>query len=346
MFFGAFIGNMMEQHTETESCLGINPRSSDWNLLHTKHIGCSYHMAGDYTNYDGSLNIDLMELVSEVIIDWYMRYMDSRFIESLEFLAELLEEAGIPRPPDLLATWLKIARGLLGNQRLTLRLAMAVVYMVAGSNPSGHVLTTVFNILVNMFAIRYAWSKLPGSTMQSYRESNTCSFFGDDNLISTDNVEFNFPFIVKVLRTLGLTYTDFRKGTCEFDFHPFAEITFLKRGFLAYGDKILAPLDWDVIVETCFWITSGGDPVDRMLANVKAALEEACMWGPKRYEEFRACLRRTLLEERDSVTARIPLALLERVGLFTRFQDMLSAVYGTPIALQRIAALYPSRGAG
>jgi hypothetical protein len=120
-----FVKHIMENRIDNEIGLGINCYSSDWKRLAAKLNRKSAHIiAGDFSNFDGSLNAQILELIPDVITAYYG---DNHGLTRQTLLSYLFNYVGV------------------FNGHLI---------QMNHSQPSGNTLTTVINCLYNMFIFR------------------------------------------------------------------------------------------------------------------------------------------------------------------------------------------------
>jgi len=134
MFYQAFVENFMMNPLQVCSALGINPHSPQWKMLleHiTRNGTLDKNGPGDYEKYDGSIKRILCNLACRIMDDWYMKHPDYVPTEQEKEIREALKD--------------KTYHGL----HILLDLIYRPPY---GANPSGDLLTTIFNIIVNVIA--------------------------------------------------------------------------------------------------------------------------------------------------------------------------------------------------
>jgi hypothetical protein len=297
MYFMRFLSFIMENKIDNESAIGINPYSTEWEKL-AKHLNVwdgPTCIAGDYSNFDGSLSNQIMEKLLDVVEDFYAEY------------GSTVEERNIRRN-----LWTCLTRSLhIGRD--------GGVYRWYNSQPSGNPYTTLINIMFNMVVFRIVYSLIfgkatnqelgeifpdgfpfkgppPKLTLGSFESNVKFIAYGDDNCanINPDILDWlNMHTISRAMKLLGLTYTDeFKNKDGDVAKARFlTDINFLKRGFKQIdfqGRKWIAPLDIDTVKEIPMWVRTS-DSVRRdqvMIDNVKGTCMEMCLHGEQAYEDW------------------------------------------------------------
>lgn len=236
-YMGAFVRHMMNVSLVGECGLGINPESLEWSILikRLKKHGLGF-ICGDYSNYDASINMQIAYFVAKVINMWY-NDGEENFRIRLIFVLSCFSGYHIV---DLL------------------------VYLFVG-NPSGNFLTTIINVLGNMFFFRLVYLRRVESDLTNFERYVCATFWGDDNLAAIASKIahlFNMKTMQEELATLNVVYTTADKSSIVKELYDISEITYLKRTwkFNEEHNFYFAPLDLDTILETARW--SAGDPLN------------------------------------------------------------------------------------
>jgi len=268
-YFLGFAAHMMINRIELESCIGTNVYSRDWSLIaeRIQQLGDKV-IAGDFSNYDGTLNAQFLWAVLEVIDNFYE--------------AASAEDKLVRR-----ALWSEIVNSIhvSGNH----------VYMWTHSNPSGCPLTAILNSVYHSLSARYvfialAWeNEAELANMQAYNKYVRHVNYGDDDVwnISDSIISwFNQDTIAKAYETIGMTYTDEAKtGTC-LPFRKMSEIAFLKREFRwdETQARYRAPLSLDTIREMPMWVRSRVDVYELTATTLEEAVHELAQHGRDVFE--------------------------------------------------------------
>jgi len=297
MYFLRFLSFVMENKIDNESAIGINPYGTDWEKLaqHLSVWGGPTCIAGDYSNFDGSLNNQIMEKLLDIVEAFYAQYGSTE------------EERNIRKNLwSCLTRSLHIARD-------------GGVYRWYNSQPSGNPYTTLINVMFNMVVFRMVYSLIfgganaeelknifpngygflgipPKKTLASFDDNVRFVAYGDDNCanINPEIIDwFNMHTISRAMSLFGLTYTDEHKNKDgEVEKARFiTDINFLKRGFKKIdqnGRKWIAPLDIDTVKEILMWVrTSDSVRRDQIMAdNVKVTCMEMVLHGEKMYDDW------------------------------------------------------------
>lgn len=237
-YFMGFVAHMVRNRIENESCVGVNVYSHEWTQLARRLQEVGPHvMAGDFSNYDGTLNAQILWRVLDIVNDFYGgNRQDSSIRASL---------------------WSEIVNSIhvCGNQ----------IYMWNHSNPSGCPITTILNSVYHSIAARYVFLTCamgaPGCyDLGLFRRCVRHNNYGDDDVwnISSEIIEwFNQETVTEAFRLLGMEYTDEMKTTgAVAKCRTLNEVSFLKRQFRwdSTQHRYRAPLSLDTILEMPMWV--------------------------------------------------------------------------------------------
>nr|UBJ26094.1 hypothetical protein 1 [Red panda picorna-like virus] len=285
-YFGGFIDFVLDTYNESEIALGVNPLGWEWHRMYNFLTEKGDNLvAWDWSAFDKQLPIQWTEAALDIILDWY----ETTFNFSMEeenicsmVEATLREEFDIDQVKR---------RNLLKSVMYCYYIAQDTVYYTPFGNPSGQVLTTPMNSIVNQLLLRSAFHQLcPG---KKFTDHVRLKVFGDDGVAGVSNEvrkQFNFNTIKNYFATKGMKVTrPDKKPETEAtpDFFEVSEITFLKRHFRREHGRIYGPLDTDVIEEMILWIHKKLDPRDATIDNINTALSEASLHGEGYYNSFR-----------------------------------------------------------
>jgi hypothetical protein len=154
-----------------------------------------------------------------------------------------------------------------------------------GTNPSGHPLTVIINSLVNSLYMRYAYAKLNGGSVATFKENVNLLTYGDDNSMGVSEFApfFTHTNIQKVLGDIGVEYTMADKETESVPYINIDNCSFLKRTWRFDEDvgAYLAPLEEASIHRSLtMWVPSGSvDCYKQMVDVVVAANNEYFFYG-------------------------------------------------------------------
>nr|ASM93577.1 polyprotein [Rhopalosiphum padi virus] len=258
-----FIAHLSRMRIRNTICVGVNPFSSEWSAVAQKLLVKGPHViAGDYSNFDGSLPAQLVYAATEIMADWYDLNWD--YVEAhkrnvvggqvllkdeyLDYLRRLYYEC---------VHHLHIMNFKQGS----------LMYYVRNGIPSGCPVTAPLNSIANQMALIYCWFKIyEGSDKASVKEffEHTSSvFYGDDFVmnIRADVIDqFNQLTITEAMsKYLDMVMTDEAKtGEC-IKSRTLKEVNFLKRAFYFNTSiqEYTAPLDLTVILDSTNWYKIG-----------------------------------------------------------------------------------------
>lgn len=233
-YFARLSSAFMAMRHETGVMIGINPTSEEWQKLYHRLRILKNVFDGDYSEWDGGMLKEFQEVLNEV----------------------LSEESEEP----------EVAAVLLSFLSETIRVGKDFSYLTTHSVPSGHGLTSLYNSLINKMYQFYAWLELVGDplgvsvvTLITLFEKQVYGpVYGDDVVLAVDDVisdKFNAISYSRVMRDLGLGFTNAKKQIPLVPFVPLSEISFLKRVFYFHPEiqQVVGPLDLTVLKTTLSW---------------------------------------------------------------------------------------------
>nr|QXV86543.1 nonstructural polyprotein [Dicistroviridae sp.] len=268
-YFLGFAAWVMHNRIDNELAIGTNVYSYDWHRI-AKRMQKKGNaiVAGDFSNFDGSLNSQIMWRILDIVNEWYDDGENNKLIR-----------AGL---------WCHIVNSV--------HIKENDIYMWTHSQPSGNPFTTIINSMYNSIIKRMAWSdimkphKLSG--MSHFNKYVSFISYGDDDIINISNTvlcHFNQNSLTKALEKLGHIYTDESKesGICK-DYRSLSEIHFLKRSFRWCEElqRYVAPLQEEIIYEMINWTRNDFDPDEIMITNIETATREFVLHGKNYYDRF------------------------------------------------------------
>lgn len=234
-YFLDFAAHVMRNRIDNGIAVGINPYSLEWTkLAHRLQSKGNYMIAGDFSNFDGSLLMQILVKIVEKINEWYGDDEESQLIRA--------------------ALWEHIC-----NADILVR---GEVIRKTHSQPSGNPLTVIINSLFNGIVMRIAYMILKKEqglpAICDYRKHVAEIIYGDDDIksVSIDILDwFNQLTLTDALASFGLTYTDETKTGNILPFKPLEDVAFLKRKFAIQADgTFLAPMDLENVLEITNWV--------------------------------------------------------------------------------------------
>ena len=263
-YYSDFIASMMANRIYVESAVGIDCHSEWSELVNFLRGKGDNVVAGDFSNFDGSLLSEVMWEIFGIIDNWYGDGEENSLVREV-----LFEE---------------IANSFV--------LCDGHLMQWTHSQPSGNPLTVIINSMFQMIMFRVAYLDLKLQQglpfICDFRDNVRMAVFGDDGVLSVSDAVvdwFNQKSITESLAKYGLTYTDEAKSGAEYTTRRLQDVSFLKRGFLFEGGIWRAPLDRDVLYEMCLWY-KGPHATSQTLLNCEDALREAAVHGEAFYREF------------------------------------------------------------
>nr|QJI52107.1 MAG: nonstructural polyprotein [Dicistroviridae sp.] len=286
-YFLPFIAHVMRNRVQNSVAVGINPMSPEWDLLAKRLKRNGKHViAGDYSNFDGTLPVQYVEVAVKIMVDWFMRNWDQivaadrHVINGHELKYEEFEQFLMKIGVECI-NHLHIAN----HSDLT---GAALIYYVRNGIPSGCPATAILNSIVNHCCLADSWLDIMDgtsyATMNSFFEHTSSIFYGDDfimnirpEVIDVYNQETLTPVLKK---NLEMTMTDEAKtGECV-KARTLEEVSFLKRKFRfeSFVGLWVAPIDIDVILDAPNWVRIGNQlPLRICVDTLSGGLTELAM---------------------------------------------------------------------
>lgn len=219
MYFGAFIGAQAAGRILNESLVGTNCYGEDWNLVAKTLLKHGDNVvAGDYSNWDGSVSAQLLYAALDVINRWYGDDEQSNKVRTV-LMADIANSLHV-----------------IGND----------VYMWTHSMPSGVCLTATVNTIIGQMLMRIFYLKtVPKqlANMSDFERNVKIEIYGDDNVVNPSKKVlpyFNQRTITAAAANLGMTYTDEQKSKDQSLvplYRTLSEVTLLKRHFKYSQDE-------------------------------------------------------------------------------------------------------------
>lgn len=311
-YFLGFCAWIMHNRNFNDVSTGTNVYSEDWNvianLLKSKgfNSGKINVAAGDFSNFDGSLNSMILWSILEDINDWYSAWalldMEDMEGEELDQAMEEMERANFVRR----VLWTHIVHSIHVNGDVILQLTH--------SQPSGCPGTAIINSEYGKYLVRMCYIQSINSylkenpeldsqvieylnrikNMQAYNKYVKSIVYGDDNLIGISEsilFFFNQETITKEMLKLGHDYTDEAKSGKSYFIRDLSEVQFLKRHFVfdPLVNRYTAPLNLETVLEICQWTKKGLQSDTITQSNVDVVMRELSLhseeiwnlWMPK-----------------------------------------------------------------
>lgn len=307
-YFLDFAAHVMEQRIDNGIAVGINPYSTEWTKLANRlqRYG-DFLVAGDFSNFDGSLLMQVLMKILDGINDWYDGTEEENMIRT--------------------ALWEHICN--------TDVLVRGHVIRQTHSQPSGNPLTVIINSLFNLIIMRVAYLLLKQEMglplVCDYGKYVSDIVYGDDDAknISSDIISwFNQTSITRILKTIGLTYTDETKSESLRPYKLLEEISFLKRYFVLQEDGMyLAPMAIKNVLEITNWIKGGVVKLATM-ENCSQTIMELGLHPKSTYDKWSKVISRACAHA--DVNLRVP-TYFETREEFLANRDIYAAARFSPL---------------
>lgn len=235
--------------------IGMNPYM-DFHKLYAKLKTTAGQFDGDFGDYDGSAPSELQDDIVEVINEFFEGSEEDR----------------------------KMLIVLLNSLIRSFVLTKEELRMTTHSLPSGCWVTALFNSLLNrmLTAVCLIRNK-PNATLFDFHQ--IIDFvLGDDKVVGTPKhlvSAVNALTMKEVAVSLGMTYTDAKKGEITIPFKPLDDCQFLKRTFKFHSQlgKIVGILDINTIFESLRFYDSTKNLSEVMNGKMTAAQFELYLYG-------------------------------------------------------------------
>lgn len=287
-YYLCFIRECVGRHRlDFEMAIGANAHGYDWGLIYdrvTRH-GHDRCFAGDFKAFDKQMSPELIIAAFSVILNIY-------------------EAAGWSEED------LRVARGIATDTAFPTTDLFGTLIQLYGANPSGHILTTPINSIVNSLYFRLAVGRIlnesgyelytemdPGLTpggvnMTRFKDILSLVTYGDDNCgsISPKYPCITHTSIQEALGLAGIVYTMDKKDAESVDYVDASTITFLKRHFVVQKDgRVLAPLlEESLFKSLTVWTKSKSICTKEQMACVLSSVNrEYFFYGPVIFEKRR-----------------------------------------------------------
>ncbi len=298
MYFGPFTEWFSMNHTFNGSAIGVNPYSSDWDViakkLQEKGGDRQAYGAGDYSGFDGSERSEIHWLILDIINEWFLRRGDTQ------------ENCDLRK-----IFWLDLVNSI--------HIRWNVVYEWKSSLPSGHFLTAPVNTMYNAISMRYGWLRMEReedpniSVTIAMRNCHANCYYimlGDDNLFGV-TTEYQSRYteanLSRWLSDLGLKYTSELKNSVNETMRHLTDVEFLKRSF-RWDDilaRYVAPLRLSVVLEIPYWTKEKSGEKDQIvLSNLQTSLDELSLHGSTVFSRYNILMVAALRKHYDKVPER------------------------------------------
>jgi hypothetical protein len=307
-YFLDFAAHVMRNRIDNGIAVGINPYSLEWTkLAHHLQSKGNYMIAGDFSNFDGSLLMQILVKILEKINEWYGDSEENQLVRA--------------------ALWEHISNADI--------LVNGEVIRKTHSQPSGNPLTVIINSLFNGIVMRIAYMLLKREqglpALCDYRKHVAEIIYGDDDIKSV-SIEilswFNQLTLTDALASFGLTYTDEAKTGKILPWKPLEDVAFLKRKFVIQNDgTFLAPMDLENVLEITNWIR-GKATRSSTIENCEQALMELSLHPQTVYELWSTRIREELAKV--GINFIVP-TFYEQMEVYKSNRDMYARTQYVPL---------------
>lgn len=261
-----FLAHLARKRIDNSICVGINPFSTEWTqLAHRIQRKGKRVIAGDYSNFDGTLPAQLVFAATEIFSEWYSLNWDYVVAHKRNVIG------GIELTKcQFLDYCIRLYYECVHHLHITNVDGGTLLYYVRNGIPSGCPVTAPINSVVGNMALAYCWMQIYRGTamhsMEAYLSHTSGVFYGDDFILNIreDAIDkFNQITITEAMKEyLDMTMTDETKSGQLVVSRTIDEVTFLKRSFRFEPliQEFVAPLDLTVILDSTNWYKVGAAP--------------------------------------------------------------------------------------
>lgn len=249
--------------------IGLNTTSPEWDALFhiLSKFGLDTTIAGDHVFYDKKVKMLVMYYVMDAINR--ICVASGKYTEEMKVMMEVLKYELMNPSVDF----------------------FGMLITLLGGEVSGHQLTTIFNCILNIFYLMYAYKKA-GYDLNDFFENVVGVILGDDHVlcVSPERPLYHHTHIKDVLEGLGLGYTMADKDSESRPYISLYEAPFLKRTF--YYDVNLGVhvgrLEFNSIVKMItVQVRSKTVMLSTQLAQaICSATSEMFFYGEEAFDEF------------------------------------------------------------
>jgi len=249
--------------------IGLNTTSPEWDaLFHVlSKFGTDTTVAGDHVFYDKKVKMLVMYYVMDAINK--ICVASGKYTEEMKLMMEVLKYELMNPSVDF----------------------FGMLITLLGGEVSGHQLTTIFNCILNIFYLMYAYKKA-GYDLNDFFENVVGVILGDDHVlcINPERPLYHHTHIKDVLEGLGLGYTMADKDSESRPYISLYEAPFLKRTF-HYDVKLgvhVGRLEFNSIVKMItVQVRSKTVMLSTQLAQaICSATSEMFFYGEEAFDEF------------------------------------------------------------
>jgi hypothetical protein len=253
MYFIDFLATFYARHCEFFSTIGLDPESFEWHMMTEKLLGVGNRFACmDYKDFDSSVAPDLLSFVVKTINKWYDDGPENALVR------EVLLESCMHR------------NTIVGD----------CFYVAHWGNPSGGLLTPVFNGVAGALYVREFYAHLyPDKNFSDFNNEVRDFNHGDDVVMTKSPlIEYDLAEYADRLSAIGVTVTPARKDSSEIEWVDLSHVDFLKRKFVRLTMRpgiVFAALEETSMLKLLHWYHKCDDLQEMWRANVRTCLRYA-----------------------------------------------------------------------
>lgn len=255
-YFLDFVGRVQDLAATHPVSVGINPHSLQWTLLYQRMAELNGSIiAGDFSNYDGSVPAFIGKIVLKFINQWYKADNVDANVRALLF--------------EHLWNGVRIC----GDK----------IYFTKDGNPSGNPLTSIFNSLINMIMCYIILTQ----DFKLLEDEFRMAMYGDDNIISISHPGFRVSdFTPHFKRRFNMSYTHFTKVEGNDPFDTMDTIRYLGRAFVKNMTVMRAPLQLETILESTYWVRGTDHDNVAFISTIRSACLELSHYSLHEYNKY------------------------------------------------------------
>jgi hypothetical protein len=242
--FGKMVEHIVKNMWSNQIMIGVNPYK-DWQRLYN-FLVTDYKWAGDIKSYDKNMKVQIQQIVSKVIMKYYVgkhRQAASNILNNLPFSFVLVNDDA---------------------------------YITSHSLPTGSYLTAIFNSLVNRaYTLIWYHREMTKNGKKfspfSFRDHIDDFVYGDDKVNVCREPKYrgflNALTMREFFESLDMGFTDSSKLPIGKPFQHIEEITFLKRSFEFHHrlNCIVGPLDTKTLYSGLSFIDSSKEDLNSVM---------------------------------------------------------------------------------
>jgi hypothetical protein len=286
MFYQGFARVVQRNRALFWVAVGLNTTSPEWQTLFERLsvFGVDTAIAGDHVFYDKKVKMLLLYYVMEAINR--VCVASGNYTDEHKVMMEVLKHELMNPSVDF----------------------FGMLVTLLGGEVSGHQLTTIFNCIMNIFYIMYAYH-MAGYDVRDFFHFIVGVILGDDHVlcVSPQRPLFHHTQIKETLESLGLGYTMADKSSESVPYISLYQCSFLKRTFV-YSKKLgvhVGPLEFNSIMKMLtVQVRSNYVSLSEQLAQaITSAMSEAFFYGEDFFNELDSVIKG--LDKSESLRIRM-----------------------------------------